>query len=752
MFSRGLFFKILMPLTLVIAGCSDYLTGKKAEPTVIEFSNDSLKCLSRLPDQLNDLSLGTASEADIRAGFTCLSKAMEYFNDKTFGSVEGGYTTEDMRRFFGKYFLKENNISPEFGAELMKLKVLLLGGSNQHISKSEISSLVRMFEVLQEELILLNPHLEVLLAKKSKSDVEWEAVSSATEQLTRSFQKLIERTHVTRSDYTLADAKAALYGFTAFVRGSDSLSQYESLDKWWPLVEAIKNLLVGRDSHFTSIQQWKDSVTTLTELYGMVLKYHYIIGDFSFENARKTDQLSDFIRQGIQLVLNTHQMRQLGYIPLSDIDSVIETVITTFKIPVRADSVKKVYRAALIKILTPQRSEDTRGLVGLEKRHVYSIIREFNIWSLQQQFINSLPATLSRADVFDAYKRFNYKSVIRNLDSEPFEQNALEVAWNDIGYYLVAPIPVAFNQKRRLSINYGVIEGPQSWDSMFMANIMRALARMLQLGYGDLNGRSVTQISLSQAGLLQWYDDFREIGLDIGAFDPRTIDRSYQSFLEANFFSFSGNGDEEMSYLETYEYVSTLFAAGLFSSGSLQRGADGCRVAEEDLFGNPYLKADCYKKFLKDNFAIYFDNMPDLVRYVRGLSPAEWDMFYGFLFSASQSPEPKEGYIDTANIRTMVTILHYMEGLVVAYDTNRDGLLTLTEIYGASPRFISFFQGVTGVENKTLLKEGFAFVVFKGTIPGARDLAWFQVSKVRGLGNATRMNIIRVIGTLQDQL
>lgn len=750
MFSRVLLAGTCTVFLISTLGCADYLTGKKAEPTVIEFSNEQLTCLSALPEQLKKLSLGEAVEADIRAGFSCMSVAMNYFNDKTFGSVENGYTTDDMRRFFGKFFLKENNITPEFGTELMKLKALLLGGAQTHITKMEISALVKIFDVLEEEMIQLNPHLKILMVQQSTA--EWDAISAATRQLTLSFQRLVERTQITRSDYTLADAKAALYGFTAFARGQDSVGEYENLNKWWPLAEAIKNLLVGRDSHFTSIQQWKDSVMTIAELYGMVLKYHYIIGDFKFENAQKTDQLSDFIRQGLQLVLNTHQMRQLGYIPLSDIDHLIDVTVQTFKVPIRAESFKKVYRAALIKILTPNRSEDTRDLVGLEKRHVFSVMREFNIWSLQQQFINSLSPGLSRVGVFDAYKKFDYKSVIRELDSEPFERNALEVAWNDIGYYLVPPMPVTFNHARRLNISYSIIDGPQSWDSMFMSNFMRALARMLQLGYGDLKGRSITQITLSQQGLLQWYDDFREIGLDMRAFDPRTVDKSYQSFLEANFFSFSGNGDEEMSYLETYEYVSTLFAAGLFSSDALQSGAALCKVEEVDLFDNHYLKGDCFKKFLKDNFAAYFDNMPDLAQYIRGLSPAEWDQFYNYLLSASESPEPREGLIDTANVRTMVTILHYMEGLMVAYDTNRDGLLTLDEVYGASPRFTPFFQKIIGIENKTLLREGFAFVVFRGSIPTTADLAKFQWSKVRGLGTATRMNIIRVIGTLQTQL
>ncbi len=83
--------------------------------------------------------------------------------------------------------------------------------------------------------------------------------------------------------------------------------------------------------------------------------------------------------------------------------------------------------------------------------------------------------------------------------------------------------------------------------------------------------------------------------------------------------------------------------------------------------------------------------MPGMVRYIEALNPQQWSDFYNYLAVASSSSSQRVGFVETSNIRTMVTILHYIEGLVVLFDKDKNQKLSLNEVYGASPRFISFF-------------------------------------------------------------
>ncbi|MEK2645879.1 hypothetical protein [Bdellovibrio sp. BCCA] len=747
-------------LALSSAGCSEFLNGKKAEPEVIEFSDARFACLKDIPNQLQKYSVGDAVEKDVRDGFDCMTDALKYFNKRTFGSVENGYTVEEMRKFFGKYFLKKNNVSPEFAAELMKIKKALLGGSTLYITKDEIVRLIDILNIVRDEAVQLAPHVKILLNQTSQKSAEWEKITSATSQLRTSLQRLLVNTQIVKSEYSFDDVKRALSGFSEFIRGNEPFAPYDLYGEWIPVVEGVKNVLMGERAHFVDLKQWSESLDTLIDLYELALKYHYSLSDLHFEDSGKLRQASQFLYQGVRLLMNSHQMKTLGRIPVEDIDNLIDQALPKLTMSIRPKSMKKTYRAVLIKILDPDKKSDPRSLLGLEKKHLTTLIGEFNIWRLQQSFIDSIPMAdsdggITPQELLAAYNKFNKSFVIeKGLTEDAFEQRALENAWADYGELLKNPMPVSFNKEGRLLIDQKSPAAKQTWASLMKANLMRALSRMLLVGYGEKTKGRLSEAGMTKAGLISWYDDFQELGLDLKAFDPRSANSGGRSFLEANFFTFSGNGNDLMDQKETYEFVSTLFAAGLSTSEAVSDHmiAAQCAISEKDVFDKPFFKESCFKDQLRKHIGVYFNNLPGLVQYVKSLSAAEWDQFYNYLSVASVAVNQKVGYVETANIRTMVTILHYIEGVVVMYDQDKNQRLSLDEVYGASPRFIPFFRTVTDTKSETLLKEGFAYLVFKGGIPGAADLAGFQFSKMWGVGEATRMEIVRLFGTLKDQL
>lgn len=760
---------------LSLVGCSDFLNGESAKPEVIEFSDTRFTCLKEVPAQLKNLSIGEAHEGEIRAGFDCLTQALTYFQKRTFGSAEnGGYKVEEMRRFFGKYFLKENNVTEDFAADLMKIKKALLGGSTTHLSKMEISQLIELLQVTRDELVRLAPHIKLLLKRDSTQKPSWEEVSVATEKLRVSLQRLLTNTQITQSDYSFEDGKKALIGFAQFIKGDQLFAPYERYSEWVPLLEAVKNALVGKRAQFSNTQQWIDSLNTFVKLYDLVLKYQYNLKDFTFDNSAKVQRLTDFIGQGLSLISESHQMKTTGRIPSADLDYLIEQALPRLPFSVTAKSVQKTYRVILLKILDPDRKLDARSFVGLEKKHLLSLAREVSIWRLQQNFIDSLDYStpskgFTQAEINELYKAFDATKVIPQITEEFFEQAALQKSWLDLAELLAGAVPVMFNAQGRMVIDvYGPLK-PQTWSSLTKANLMRALSRTLLLGYGKTSQERISQVRMDKAGLISWYDDFQDVFLEIGAFDPRSANSGSRSFLEANFFTFSGNGDDLMDHKESFEFVSTLFAAGLSTSKNIMSAMaaePACVTPEKDVFGHFFLKGTCFSAKLKEDFGLYFDNLPGMSRAVSEMDAAEWEEFFNGLMSVSltstQIEEEKRAreaaeplpklMVETANIRTMVTILHYVETLLVLYDKDHNNGLNLQEVYAAAPRFIPFFKNVTGTTNETLLTEGFAHLVFRGSIPGATDLARFQLSKITGLGEAHRSDIVRIFATLKEQL
>lgn len=753
-------------------GCSEFLNGKKIEPEVIEFSDKRFACLQDIPSHLEKFSIGEAKSSEITEGFNCMTEALTYFNKKTFGSLQDAYTVEEMRKFFGKYFLKKNNVSPEFAAELMKIKKALLGGSAGHITKDEIVRLVEILQLLRDESIQLSPHVKVLLDQNLENKAEWEQISAAIGQLRKSLQRLLEKTQIAKSDYSFEDAKRALSGFAEFIRGQEPFAPYQKYSSWVPMVESVKVVLMGKRANFAGLYQWSESLDTLLDLYELALKYYYVIGDLEFNDPAKLRQTSQFIKQGLDLLLNSHQMKTAGRIPVEDIDNLIRQVLPSL-LPVDATlnevqkqarqesyykAITKTYKVVLMKILDPARLQDSRGLLGLEKKHLLSVQRELNIWRLHQSFIDFLPfkdfgGSVTQKQLIQSYEKFDKMTVIeKGLSEDVFEQKALQDSWLDLGDLLKNPRMVSFNADGRMVIASG--DAKQSWKALTKFNLMRALSRMLLLGYGDRVSGRLNQAAMSEKGLVQWYEDFQELGLLLKAFDPRSANSGSRSFLEANFFTFSGNGDNGMDQKETFEFVSILFSAGLSTSNAVSKHMElaQCNVAETDVFGFAYMKEACFKTQLRKHIGVYFNNLPGMVNYVRGLNDTQWNQFFAFLLNASVTTNQKPGLIETANVRTMVTILHYIETVMVIYDADNNQGLSLDEVYSSAPRFMSFFKKVSPTSFEFLIKEGFAHLVFYGEIPGAGGILGFQFSKLWGLDDAQRMEIARLFGTLKDQL
>lgn len=777
-FSVNLF--SVLAVAFAVTGCSEFLNGKKSEPEVIEFSDSRLACLKSIPAQLEQFSIGEATENEIRDGFDCMGEALLYFNKRTFGSVENGYTVEEMRRFFGKYFLKENNVSPQFAAELMKIKKALLGGSTEHITKDEVVRLVEILKVTRDEAVELAPHMKILLSAKDQKKAEWDKITAAVAQLRRGLQRLLEKTQIAKSDYSFEDAKKALSGFADFIRGGTPFAPYNLYSEWMPVIESVKNVLLGSRAHFVDLPQWSSALESFIDLYELSLKYHHSLRHMDFSNSAKLRQVNQFIAQTLNLLINSHQMKTTGRIPLHDIDFLLEQVVPRFSSKLDIKALKKSYRIILMKMLDPARPQDTRSLVGLERKHLATLQREFNIWRLQQSFIDHLPfnkqGMIAQEEVLEAYRKFNKTFVIeKGLSDDTFEQAAYESAWLDLGDILDRGIMVSFNSQGRLNIFPMNAQPELPWKGLMKANLTRALSRMLLLGYGDNTQGRITKATMTKQQLVTWYDDFQEIGLNLNIFDPRSANSGERSFLEANFFMFSGDGNDTMSSHETFEFVSTLFAAGLSTSDALRNHMETakCTVPTKDVFDYPLIKELCFKHHLREHIGVYFNNLPGLVKFVQSLDDAQWNEFYGHLAVASAVDGQRLMFVETANIRTMVMILHYIEGVMVMYDRDNSGALSLQEVFNAAPRFTPFFRTVTGMDSEALLQAGFAHLVFRGTIPGSespsagkkgfiakirnalasiQDLADFGVDTLTGVGEARRMEIARLFGTLKDQL
>lgn len=741
------------------ASCSKFLDEKREKPQTIEMSNARFACLQSLPEEITKFLKGTVQDSDIHSGFDCAKDALLYFKNKTKGTYAEAYTMEDLRNFFGKYFLKKNNVSSEFGYELFKLKQVLIGGSDKYITKTEIQRLIELLDVVRDQAKKVAPHMPTLLAENKNPT--WIQVDNATEQFSDSIWQLFKQVDVANSNYSFDDLKKFMDGLDKFINATEPFYLTQKLSSNVALVEAAKNVLIGDRNNLNDIHDWHVAVKTVMGVYREALRYIYFIKGKESGGQDTEKAIVMMSRDVLELLEASLPIQRQGAISFGAIDSLLDLLGDRGLIPMGLSprSLKETYKKVVLRILDPQRRGDPRGLLGLERTHILALNHELKIFEMHQEFINGITfdkeGTVGFSEIHLAAMAFNPRvAIAKNYSGETLEQEGLLQAWFEGLDLLIRDNPVFYNREGRQVVMGDPKLFRQTWGSLTRWNVMRALSRALLLGYGNTHTPSLSQEYMIEAGLEQWYTDFNQLGVELKAFDPRSVNSGARSFKEANFFTSTGNGDSIMNYRETFDFVSLLVSGGMQSAEYIRNAilAKSCGLPSKDIFGFPWMQEECFKSTLRKNFSEYFNNLPGMVLEVARMKNGEWDEFYNNLMSSARVSAPAGGQVETADLRTAVMILHYTESLMSVYDVNHDGKLNVEEVRAASPRFLEFMKTVSPVQANFMVSDFFLFLVYKGKKPTIWEYTKFQGEKAFGsLDDVGRDKILRVFKVLKDE-
>lgn len=760
---RMFFFLGLIVVTGLLAGCGDYLNGKKKEAQVIELSDTRFKCLGDVPVTVNAFTNGEATDAAIHSSFGCLTDALQYFRQRTKGSYAEAYSDEDLSNFFSHNFLKSQDISPQLVAGLMKIKKALFAGSESIVTKAELDRLILLLKSIEQEAVSLRPHVKVLLGQE-KTAMTIPRLQQAIGQLRGSLQSILKQVDLSRSDYSFEDGQNLVAGFGQFARGPQPFTALDHLNDWLPVASSIKGIFFGDPCNLQGLAEWSQALSTVVDLFDIGLRYHYFVENATFGGSRAdVKAVLMFGDRILRLVENSKQLRQTNRIPFSQLDELIDRIfaLKAGAFPVTAGTVKDLYRRIVIGMLDPIRRGDDRGADALERIHLLSIHRELNIFRLNEAFVEwatqkELP--LDHDQIVKTLEQFPASAQAHSLIEDPGEARAALAAWEKFRALLAKPRPIAFTGEGRAWITGDVKSLRWDWQSLTEFNLMHALVRGFMLGYGD--DRDPVKAGVSEAAMVRWYADFQRFGIEIRAFDPRSGNSGARSFKEASFFSYSGNGDARIDMDEMFEYVSMLLAGGIGNVNALRDSmkAASCMGSELDVFGLEKIKQDCFERTLRSDFGRVFNNLPGMAAYVAKLDEARWKSFYASLMAASRDSDPARGFVETSDVRTTVMILHYAESLFTTYDADGDNRLTAAELKTASTRFLGFLRTISPVQNETFLRQAFLALVFNGSKPGAMDMASFAVGRglewtgISSESLADRGSVLKVFGVLKTEL
>lgn len=779
MFFRSEKWISILLIALVLMGCGRYLTDKPKKDGPFELSLKGTQCLNDIPQVLEDYFQQKLVPPRLQGSIACMDAALVEFLNSTKGADATFYRTIEVQNFFEKYIFKRK-ISSALIHEIMKLKVAMIGGADQLISRAEFEKLRGFLRVLEVEMLRLYPHLNLFLLRESLLAIDFKKdnrLDWAIRDLKLSVKNLLANVQLANSDYSLPEIDLLLAEVERFAGLSDPQNAFSVWRKSLPTLEKIRVLLVGDQRDLRSQNELAEAWNLLIDAYRLGLEYEGEIKKRSITTPSDFLVFDAWIENLFSLLERSMKIGNRQYIPFKRIDDILDELYSRqlWMGGLKLETAKISYRKFLLRFFESSPVES----LGLEIQQVLQIRREYLGFKLIQQAIERVFAEKQErpvTEVVSVLDLYPIQEEIKKLAPLSMrDQETLRRAWVEFSLIVKDTAVRQWTEAGKVSMgvnrwelwNYGVLT---------RINLWRSPTSLIMRAYGNAKKVGIEKSILTVPQIKAVLDEFLDFGGETKIFDLRNLDTSERSAHEADMFTPSGNGDNQVQFLELHDLLGIMWSGGMAGVTDFKRVAaqEGCLLANRDYFGEAYMQMDCSSQTFRRHFGQIFSQFPAFSHYVEGLSDQDWLRFYLDLLKVGRiCPKDLTG-LETSDQRTMVVILHYIENLFSIYDQNRNDRLDEQEVESSFPRFREFMiavtkrrlQEVSPLSYKALNKVGynwsgmalnvFKFIVFNGRVPSGGELLKYMAGdtlNMRGsLGEADRQAILKVFATLKAQI
>lgn len=775
MFSKAVKSVILTSLSVCLfTGCDQFLKGRSSEDEQkldhVEVSTEEIACLKEAPKDLQLFFDDLGGPETIEKSVSCLQKSLQTFMRLTRGSQPGAYLSSEIQYFFNTFLLKENKISDEFQKEIMKFKVVVVGGSPEVVTRLELEQFSQFLGKMQGQLQKIQGKMRVTFFRGDQNTVRPEEIDQLKKDLSDLGEFILKNTKLTSSRYQWLDFVSFLTELNHFTGQSKGLTE---LLKWVPLANRAKLLFVGENAKLVSDADWYAAEDWLLNTFSAMLRFYYQIKDRPLSSPSEWTTLISWLDEMVQVLEQSPSMRDKKILEASAIDGLIDEVygLELFKTVLTPELIKSSYRKALAHFIeAPAGRGDALAVSGLTDSHWRILKQEYSVWKLSQKFLIETylnHPTLELQNLRWAATRFDLG---KNVQASALERDELLRSWKDFQDLLAIQPGVIYGRNLKIHISSFIEKQPLSFTGANMINAVRSYTRLALRGYGDREAKFSFDKKITRQRLVHLEEDFRELGRAMAILDPREKDSASRTFDQGNFFTYHGDGDSYLDARETYEVLSMLISGGRTQVNELFHDLEArrCMLSERDVFNKNYVNENCFIQALRENYKTYFDNLPGMVQFFSGLNEAEFEKTYkALMYIAAVPGKEQNGRVEFAEIRNLQCVLNFIESLMAVYDKDRNSLLSEAEVEAAAPRFKSFIikeigerhpiAGKFSLVGEALHENVFMFMVFYGKVPeaGKGDLYKIGIARnspFKDLGSVNRQHLIQLLSVLKNEI
>lgn len=302
MLSRLIHFSLTGVLFLTL-GCGLKLGEKNKAVNVLEIK--SAACLDQSLNQLKMFFAGDARDEQVAESFMCIQDVLLAFKDNVRGKEQDAYTGPEIANYIAHKFNKgEGGLSFELLVQFLKLKVVLVGGTDEKITKNEIEALASVVARLKNDVVKLNPHMKVIVSKWVPG-TEAEMNEKKFIDAKAAFESFLNRVALLLSasgrGYELNDLMNL--AIVAIKSGNGNPATIKTLSDAKAFIVKFKMTLIGGSETLIG-KEWVPFAKTLGEAFFQTLRFKY------FYNALTETQTAEKFKVYEQVAMDISGLLQ----------------------------------------------------------------------------------------------------------------------------------------------------------------------------------------------------------------------------------------------------------------------------------------------------------------------------------------------------------------------------------------------------------------------------------------------------------
>ncbi len=759
--------QVLLLISVVeISGCG-FLKGRGRSKEEISVLDGEMSCVKNIPVHFQAYLEGQNSDESVASAFDCMDRSLNSFSRFVKGEKPGIYRAEELQDFFNEYLLKENQIESSFLIGLMKLKVGFVGGSSKEVSVDEIQKSKEIFYLLKTQMQKLSPHLPVLLFRKPKDSIKDDDIDLALSTLEKCLREIFSKSKVQEGQYDFVDGKQLLVDFHHFISGELKPSGLTTLVKWLPSLEAVKLLFWGDSAQLIQREELDKALKQVTSIYRVGLRFYFEKPDLRLNDVTQVARLGRYIDEILSLFETSPALAKDKFLPWESVDLVLKQLYDLgylhFQVNgevISLELIQNSYKKIFVHIIDRQIDEDKyfKSTRGIESHHLQFLRSEYKYWwGIQSQINQYLPAQESQMSFANFQKEKTSLSARQKLYLQSKDPSLAQKSWTDFQQAYQSSHPILLTNQLQLQFPADTSKAQVSFHGMTMFHQLRTLSRFFFWGYGEKNQDHTLPNEMTAASFTQLEKDFHDLGVWIGFLDRRSQGAAARTVVEANLFTFSGNGDSFLSYQESAEIFTFMLSGGRSLAQQLYVGLESsqCLTDHLDVFQHRTVQAACLRSYVQKNFSELFGSLPGLMQESHAWTPQLWASFFIKLERVAVAPDRFASQVyDFGDLRAITTVLYYVESLFWQFDQDKDGTLNVDEVRLASRKFRQFVRDKVDIRSPYMAQEAFTCAVFDRRFPQGWEKVWFLFKcagkKVFGVDPVRRTDILEMMSVLKS--